>query len=122
VTGNNSSTGPGALGNEGGGGGSKLREVTTARRLPRRDKMTPEGPESCGWSGEQAMAILAPLERLTGIAVLLLPPRKQRMVRYMVDATLSGAANLLKVYSIGVEVFDRGARFDPNNDPIVCVE
>src|ERR1035441_6517346 len=84
--------------------------------------MTPEGPESCGWSGEQAMAIRAQLERLTGSAVLLQSPRKQRLLRHIVDATLSGAADRLKGYTLGVEVFDRGAGFDPNIDPIVRVE
>lgn len=84
--------------------------------------MTHEGPESCGWSGEQVIAIRAQLERLAGSPVLQQAPRKQRLLRHIVEATLSGAADRLKGYTLGVEVFDRGAGFDPNIDPIVRVE
>jgi adenylate cyclase len=84
--------------------------------------MTPEGPESCGWSAEQVTAIRAQLKRLTGSPVLQQSPRKQRLLRHIVEATLSGAADRLKGYTLGVEVFDRGVGFDPNIDPIVRVE
>jgi TolB-like protein/Tfp pilus assembly protein PilF len=84
--------------------------------------MTPEGPESCGWSAEQVTAVRAQLDRLTGSPVLQQSLRKQRLLRHIVEATLSGAADRLKGYTLGVEVFDRGVGFDPNIDPIVRVE
>jgi adenylate cyclase len=84
--------------------------------------MTPERSASCSWSGDQVMAIRAQLERLTGSPVLQQSPRKQRLLRHIVEATLSGAADRLKGYTLGVEVFDRGVEFDPNIDPIVRVE
>jgi len=68
------------------------------------------------------MAIRAQLERLTGSRILQQSPRKQRLLRHIVEATLSGAADRLKGYTLGVEVFDRGVEFDPNIDPIVRVE
>lgn len=75
-----------------------------------------------GWSAEQVTAIRAQLERVAGSSVLSQSPRKQRLLRYVVEATLSGKADRLKGYTLGVEVFDRGGDFDPNVDPIVRVE
>ncbi len=48
--------------------------------------------------------------------------RQQRMLRYLVEKSLLGAAAELKEYTLGVEVFDRGSQFDPRLDPIVRVE
>ena len=36
--------------------------------------------------------------------------------------TLSGRADRIKAYSIAVEVFGRGASFDPQSDPVVRIE
>jgi len=68
------------------------------------------------------LAIRAQLERLACSPVLQQSPRKQRFLRHIVEATLAGAADRLKGYTLGVEVFDRGSDFDPNVDPIVRVE
>ena len=48
--------------------------------------------------------------------------RLKRFLRYVVDETLAGRSERLKEYSIGVEVFDREATFDPRTDPIVRVQ
>jgi TolB-like protein/Flp pilus assembly protein TadD len=48
--------------------------------------------------------------------------RMSRFLRFVVDRALDGAANGLKEYSIGVEVFDRKPSYDPRVDPIVRVE
>jgi TolB-like protein len=45
-----------------------------------------------------------------------------RFVRFAAKHTLSGGADRLKEYLVGVEVFDRGAAYDPRIDPIVRVE
>jgi serine/threonine-protein kinase len=49
-------------------------------------------------------------------------PRASRFLRYVVDATLARHEMSLKEYTLGVEVFDRGASFNPQVDPIVRVE
>jgi adenylate cyclase len=48
--------------------------------------------------------------------------RQQQLLRYLVQQTLAGRGNLLKGYTIGVEVFGRDASFDPRIDAIVRVE
>ena len=48
--------------------------------------------------------------------------RMSRLLRYVVDKTLAGEADQLKEYAVGVEVFDRGAEYDPRLDSIVRVE
>lgn len=45
-----------------------------------------------------------------------------RFLRFGVEHMLDGRADELKEYVIGVEVFDRGAAYDPRTDPIVRVE
>lgn len=49
-------------------------------------------------------------------------PKMRALLRYLVDATLAGDAQRLKGYAIGVDVFERGADFDPATDPIVRVQ
>jgi TolB-like protein len=48
--------------------------------------------------------------------------RLQRFLRYIAEQTLQNPAQPLKEYQIGVAVFDKGASFDPQQDPIVRVE
>jgi TolB-like protein/Tfp pilus assembly protein PilF len=48
--------------------------------------------------------------------------RLKRFLRYVVEETVAGRSEKLKEYSIGVEVFDREASFDPRTDPIVRVQ
>jgi len=48
--------------------------------------------------------------------------RQQRFLRYLVERTIAGDTTALKEYSLGIEVFERGAEFDPRLDPIVRVE
>jgi serine/threonine-protein kinase len=45
-----------------------------------------------------------------------------RFLRFVVERALDGRSAELKEYTIGVEVFDRNAGFDPRIDPIVRVE
>jgi hypothetical protein len=44
---------------------------------------------------------------------------RARFLDYVVARTLDGAWETLKEYTIGVEVFDRGADFDPRGDGVV---
>jgi TolB-like protein/tetratricopeptide (TPR) repeat protein len=48
--------------------------------------------------------------------------RLKRFLRFVVEETVSGRSEGIKEYSIGVEVFDREASFDPRTDPIVRVQ
>jgi hypothetical protein len=49
-------------------------------------------------------------------------PRLCDFLRFIVTETLAGRGDHLKEYSIGVNVFNRRADFDPKQDPIVRVE
>ncbi len=48
--------------------------------------------------------------------------RMAKFLRFLVDRTVARAAEDLKEYVIGIEVFDRDVTFDPRLDPIVRVE
>jgi tetratricopeptide (TPR) repeat protein len=45
-----------------------------------------------------------------------------RFLAYVVRQALAGDEDLIKEYAIGLDVFDRGPRFDPRDDAIVRVE
>jgi hypothetical protein len=47
--------------------------------------------------------------------------RLKELLRYTVDKTLAGHGQDLKEYSLGVDVFGRGERFDPKSDSLVRV-
>jgi Tol biopolymer transport system component len=49
-------------------------------------------------------------------------PSLSRFLSYIVDNTLNGTSDALKEYAIGMDVFDRGASFDPKTDTIVRVQ
>jgi len=67
-------------------------------------------------------AIEAALDRLLGSTALASSPALRRFLDYVVRQTLAGNSEHLKEYTIGVEVFGRGARFDPRGDSIVRVQ
>lgn len=67
-------------------------------------------------------AIDRQLEAIFASADFVSAPKMRQLLRYLVDATLSGDAERLKGYAIGVDVFERGAQFDPGADPIVRVQ
>ena len=46
-------------------------------------------------------------------------PRLRRLLRYIVEKSLAGDRESLKEYSIGLDVFDQDASFDPKTDSIV---
>ena len=50
------------------------------------------------------------------------PERARTFLKYVVTETLAGRADRIKAYSIAVEVFGRGASFDPQSDPVVRIE
>jgi len=66
--------------------------------------------------------IRAQLEKILASRVFIRSTRLTRFLRFSVDRTLSGNQAGLKEQSIGYEVFDRKADYDPRIDPIVRVE
>jgi TolB-like protein len=62
------------------------------------------------------------LDRIAASAPFSGSDRMTRLLRYLVDRTLSGEGDQLKEYVLGVEVFDRDQRYDPRLDSIVRVE
>ncbi|MCU0247592.1 MAG: tetratricopeptide repeat protein, partial [Bryobacter sp.] len=69
-----------------------------------------------------ATAIREALERLVKSKTLASSKRLVRFLRFAVEQTLAGNADLLKEYTIGVEVYDRRESYDPRIDSIVRVE
>jgi TolB-like protein len=59
------------------------------------------------------------LERILASGVMGQAESLTRLLRYLVEETLAGRAECLKEYTLGVEVFRRGADFDPRIDTIV---
>ena len=66
--------------------------------------------------------VQAELRKILESAGFSLAWRLRRFLEYVVKKSLSGEANELKEYTIGLEVFDRGPDFDPRIDPIVRME
>jgi hypothetical protein len=60
--------------------------------------------------------------RILSSSVFCESPTLQRLFTYLVDQALDGHVGNLKEYSIGAEVFQRGAGFDPRTDSIVRVQ
>lgn len=67
-------------------------------------------------------AILTALERLLEWPEITRSPQLARFLDYIVRRTLDGDETSIKAYSIAVDVFGRGADFDPQADPIVRVQ
>ena len=66
--------------------------------------------------------VRAQLERILTSPDFDVPERAHRFLKYVVTEALSGRAGRIKAYSIAVEVFGRGATFDPQSDPVVRIE
>lgn len=62
------------------------------------------------------------LEKILAHRLFFRSARMVRFLRFAVEHCLSGRADDLKEYVIGVEVFDRSGDYDPRVDPIVRVE
>ena len=62
------------------------------------------------------------VERIIASRVFSRSSRLTRLLRFIVEATLTGETNSVKEWVIGTEVYDRGKDFDPRLDPIVRTE
>lgn len=66
--------------------------------------------------------ILVQIERILGSRHFRSAKSLERFLRHVVQKKLSGEENLLKEYSIGLEVFQRGANYDQRSDAVVRVQ
>src|SRR5438128_11875359 len=62
------------------------------------------------------------LEELVASRTFAKSKQLRRLLQFCVDSTLRGESQKLKEYTLGIEVFGRGADFDPRTDPIVRVD
>ena len=69
-----------------------------------------------------AGAVEAALERVLSSAAFGRSPGLRRFLEFVVRQSVAGEDDRIKEYTIGVEVFARGPRFDPRCDAIVRVE
>lgn len=69
-----------------------------------------------------AGAVRAQLDKILASRPFSGADRATGFLRFVVDKTLSGEADQLKEYVLGVEVLGRKPSFDPRTDPIVRVE
>jgi TolB-like protein/Tfp pilus assembly protein PilF len=67
-------------------------------------------------------SIRAQVEKILSARAFSRSPRLTRFLTFTVEQTLDGHSEQLKEQTIGMEVFDRGAHYDPRIDPIVRVE
>jgi tetratricopeptide (TPR) repeat protein len=64
----------------------------------------------------------AALGRILATPAFLRSPRLAQFLRFAVEQRLSGRADAPKEIEVGVQVFGRGADFDPRIDPVVRVQ
>ena len=65
--------------------------------------------------------VRAELKRVLAAPTFVSSERLSTLLRFIVEETLAGRSNELKEYTLGVEVFERGADFAPKIDPIVRI-
>ncbi len=66
--------------------------------------------------------VVAQIERMLASPGFQQAGSLSRFLAYIVEETLAGRGEMLKEYSLGVTVFDRGETFDPKVDTIVRVQ
>lgn len=82
---------------------------------PRRDLFR-DGERS------SAAAVRQSVERIVASPLFCTSPRLCRFLQYITEETLAERSVGIKEYSIGVDVYERGANFDPKIDAVVRVE
>ncbi|HZU26848.1 MAG TPA: hypothetical protein VFA04_15085 [Bryobacteraceae bacterium] len=78
-------------------------------------------PERRGIGRPSRAEIAAQLETLLADKAFAGADRLSRMLRYLVETAVNGAASELKEYTVGIEVFDRDPSYDPRTDSVVRV-
>ncbi|MBZ5622046.1 MAG: hypothetical protein LAQ69_25455 [Acidobacteriia bacterium] len=70
----------------------------------------------------QPDSVRSQLERVVNSKAFASSARSGKLLRFLVERTLSGDAGGLKEYTIGAQALERGDSFDPRTDPIVRAE
>lgn len=65
--------------------------------------------------------VIAQLQRIVADDLFAKSQRMGGFLRFVVEETLAGRGGDLKEYAIGMEVFERGAGYDPQSEPIVRI-
>ena len=69
-----------------------------------------------------AAVVQAALSRVLESTMFAQAQRQSRLLRYIVEESAAGRGGRLSQFSLGIDVFDRGADFDPTTDSGVRVE
>jgi hypothetical protein len=93
------------------------RPRSTELVLPRADSAG--SANGAQLSDSERDAIRTQLERILVSTVFRSSKRYSNLLRYVVDETLEGRADLLKERTIGVDVFGRASDYDTNTDHVV---
>jgi TolB-like protein/tetratricopeptide (TPR) repeat protein len=75
-----------------------------------------------GWTDADRKAVRDQLSRILHSASFGQSLRRQRFLKYLVDAALAGRTDGLTGYRLALEIFNRPATFDPSIDPFVRIE
>lgn len=67
-------------------------------------------------------AVRSELEKVVSSAAFQGAGRSGKLLRFLVERTVSGLGDQLKEYTVGAEALGRGESFDPRTDSIVRVE
>lgn len=79
-------------------------------------------PEALSSHDISVDGVLAQLSRLTASRTFENTPVLRNLLEHLVTRTISAQSHELKEYSLGIDVFGRGASFDPRVDTIVRVQ
>src|SRR6266576_4494884 len=106
---------------------SMLQADYHPNRLPDSGEIGGSGRDMPGSEAQQdgrpcADEIRAALEHMAISEAFRGSPQLVAFLRYVVEATLRGAGERIKGYTIAVEALGRAENFDPQADPIVRVE
>ena len=69
-----------------------------------------------------AAAVREAIERIIASSDFDVSDRAVKFLRYVVEETLQGRSELIKAFTIGIDVFERDEGFDPQHDPVVRIE
>ncbi len=75
-----------------------------------------------GTASDNSAKVLQQLDRILASSYFAKSGALGRLLRFVVEVALQGKNDELKEYRLGVDVFARGASFDPRVDPIVRLQ
>src|SRR5215467_5331728 len=73
-------------------------------------------------SGATPEKVRSQLNRILASGIFASSQRLSKFLQFVVERSVADRGDEIKEYSLGVEVFERDANFDPRIDPIVRVQ